>query len=79
MRSYIKMILEMRGPEPKTPPVETIEDRVLAIIFTALTTPPLDPRERAKSYHSIRNSKGKDAPSRKKKHTDLEVARSFVN
>lgn len=81
LRSYIEDILKIRGLEPKTPPVQTVEDRVVATLFTIPTTPLLESGERTKRYRSIETSNGKDAPSRKKERTDLEAARraSFLD
>lgn len=71
---------KMRGLDPKTPPIRTIDDRVLATLFTSPTTPPLESRERGKTYHSICTSKGKPAPCSKERK-NLEAARraSFVD
>jgi len=59
-------ILEMRGPEPESALIETLEDTVLAALFTAPPTPPLEPRESAKRHRSSRTSEGEDACTRKK-------------
>lgn len=74
LQADVESIMEMRGPEPETSPVELAEDIVLVVVLTTPTTPP-EPREHAKRHRSSRTSSGEDACSRKKERTDLVAAR----
>ena len=71
LRADVDSILEMRGPEPETTPIELVEDTVLVALFTAGTTPP-EPHERAMRHHSSHTTDGEDARVGKKERTDLE-------
>ena len=75
LRDDMDIILEMRGPEPKTPLVRTAEDTVFATLFPAPTTSLLEPRDRAKKHRSIHNTKRDEAGARRNERTDLEAER----
>ena len=55
LRADVDNILEMRGPEHETAPIELIEDTVLVSLFTAPTTQP-KPHKHAKRHHSSRTT-----------------------
>lgn len=68
-------ILEMKGCDPYSVPVELMEDTMHLSLFTTTTAPPLAPYERDKRHHSFCTSEGVDARARKKEQTELEAAR----
>lgn len=75
MRAIVDCILERRGSEYETAPVEIEEDTVFVALLTTPTTPLPEPPERAKRHHSSRTTEGEDARARKKEQTNLEAAR----
>ena len=68
-------ILEMRGPEADSSPVETVEDTVFASLFSAPTTQPHEPLEYFKRHYSNSSSEGEDARAWKKERKNLEASR----
>lgn len=63
LRADMGSILKMRGPEPESCPVGTVDDSVLAALFTAHIAPPPKPRERTKRHYSSYTSEGYNACS----------------
>ena len=68
-------ILEMRGPELQTAPVEIEKDTVLATLFTTPTSPPPEHHEHAKRHHSSHTTEIDEARTRMTEGTYLEAAR----
>ena len=82
LRADVDKILERRGPEPKTTPVELVDETVLAALFTTPTKTPPYPPVRAKRYRSIRITEGEDDCALPEiVQTNLEAARraSFID
>ncbi|TMW99925.1 hypothetical protein EJD97_001694 [Solanum chilense] len=81
MREDIDNILEMRGIELKTAPLELEEDTVLVTLFIAPTKIPPESRGRAQRLCFSRTIEGEDSRARKKEWTDLEASRrsSFID
>ena len=73
MRADADSILEMRGREPNTAPVELTADTMPVALFTTPTAPPPKPHKHAKRNHSSRITKGDDTRTRKNERTDLEA------
>lgn len=73
LRADVDNILEMRGPDPETTPVQLAKDTLLAALFTGPTTSS-KPRECDKRHRSNYTTDGEDALLRKKERTDLEAA-----
>ena len=74
LRADVDYILEMRGAEPETAPVELAENTMFPALFSTPTAPPHEPCKSAKRHHSILTSEGEDARARKKERIDIEDA-----
>ena len=73
LRADVDSILEMRGLEPESAPIELAENIILVALFIASTTPP-EPREHAKRHRYSHTTDGEDARVRNKERTYLEDA-----
>ena len=74
LRADIDSILEMRGPDAATEPIEQVEEIGLVALFTG----PLhhsNPRMCAKRDRSSRTTDGEEAHARNKEQMDLEQVR----